>query len=117
MYQIRLKRLAKLQAASSNTDSPSSAGPSTPASPPPKPQSKPTPSPRITYASGPKRPSEPSAVSPVPLKKVQALRKLDLQSWEDETLGVILKVTLQVRETPHPSLISDSNLLCNISAA
>jgi ubiquitin conjugation factor E4 B len=114
--QIRLKRLAKLQAAASNSaDSPNTAGSSTPASPSPKPQPKPTPPPRLHYPHSPKRPFEPPAVSPVPPKKVQATpRKLNLQSWEDETLGSILKVTLQVCETLYSSPRSDTNLLCNL---
>jgi ubiquitin conjugation factor E4 B len=115
MVQIRLKRLAKLQTAASNsTDSPT-AGSSTPASPPPKPQSMPTPSPRLHYAHSSKRPSEPPTVSPVPPKKAQATpRKLNFQSWEDETLGSILKVTLQVHEIPYSSLRSDTDLLRNL---
>lgn len=96
--QIRLKRLAKLQAAGSNSaDSPGSASSSSPASPPPKPTPKPTPSPGLTYTHTPKRVSEPPIVSPIPPKKAQpSPRKLDLQSWEDETLGGVFKVTLQV---------------------
>ena|ERR1700735_3288297 len=116
MHQIRLKRLAKLQGAASNSADPlGSAGPSTPASPPPKPQPKPTPSPGLSYRHTPKRPSDPPAMSPVPSKKTQCgPRKLDLQSWEDETLGNVFKVTLNVCEMLHLPLSSDFELPCNL---
>jgi len=116
MRQIRFKRLAKLQAAASNSADPlGSAGPSTLASPPPKPQPKPTPSPGLSYKHTPKRSSDPPAMSPVPPKKTQSgPRKLDLQSWEDETLGNVFKVTLKVCKMLHLPLSSDSELPCNL---
>ncbi|KDR82849.1 hypothetical protein GALMADRAFT_238456 [Galerina marginata CBS 339.88] len=90
--RIRLKRLAKLQNAA-----PSSSGSATPSAPtpPPAPVVKPKPIPR---------PSAPAATvaSPAPVprpaaglaKKKIGVPKLDLASWEHETIGSVLKVTL-----------------------
>ncbi|KAF4617286.1 hypothetical protein D9613_006110 [Agrocybe pediades] len=91
--RIRLKRLAKLQSVSSSASS--SPGPSTPsaASPPvtapvakPKPIPRPSPKPSAV-------PSVPQP-APAPAKKKTIVPKLDLVSWENETIGNVLKVTL-----------------------
>ncbi|RDX42611.1 hypothetical protein OH76DRAFT_1410953 [Lentinus brumalis] len=96
--RIRLKRLAKLQGASSSSPSPAASTSSTPAPPPvstPAPK-KPSPPPQVQ-----KRPAEPlvAAPSPVPLKKktpaVAAPVQLDLPSWEDETISAVFNVTLK----------------------
>ncbi|KAI0697911.1 ubiquitin conjugation factor E4 [Cytidiella melzeri] len=94
--RIRLKRLAKLQGATSSSPSPSlplgSPGPSTPpisrTPPPTKPKVQPVPVPA-------KRPVELFAPSPAPQKRpVARPAHLDLPTWEDETIGQILNVTL-----------------------
>lgn len=110
--RIRLKRLAKLQASQATTsfsDSssrPASATPNTskPSTPAPKADG-----PRPQAASPPiQRPpvgvSKPTAVQgsvPPPAKR-KAVAKLDLASWEDQTIQDILRVTLS-KETAEKS--------------
>lgn len=109
--QIRLKRLAKLQAASSsstNTPSPGQTPPSispapsvssskaTPVSAPAPPVVR-TPPARSSPAPV-KKPATPvaAAPSPIPQKKPQGPVHLDLPAWEAETVSKVLNVTLDV---------------------
>ncbi|KAF9241107.1 ubiquitin elongating factor core-domain-containing protein [Melanogaster broomeanus] len=94
--QIRAKRLAKLQTMRSSTASPNSSPSS--ASEPVPPAATPT-----SQVAKPKSPQtspvtvqKPQpAMPPLPLKKRSVpVVKLDLQTWEDETLTQIFKVTL-----------------------
>jgi hypothetical protein len=85
--QIRLKRLAKLQA--QQQARPPSAGPSTPATPPaPKPIPKPTPAAKIATPI--------PAPTPPPAKKPAGPVPLDVDAWVHETYGAVLGVTLEV---------------------
>jgi hypothetical protein len=105
--QIRLKRLAKLQGASSSSSSapsePSRSG--TPAQPSNVPaSSKPIPAPKRAVEV-----TQPAA-APVQRKKpTLAAQKLDLRNWQHNTIGQILKVTLDVR---HPSKVQCRLGLC-----
>ena len=86
-----MKRLAKLQqiaSASSSTSTPSTS----PATPPPKP--KLTPRPSVSASS--QAPSAPSPRPALGLTKKKTVAKLDLADWEHESIGSILKVTLEV---------------------
>ena len=108
VHQIRNKRLAKLQAAASASSSASPSGSSTPAptagssSEVQKPTA-PVPSPGQTTPAKPSpkifRPAE-SSPSPArvisPASKPKAPAKFDLNSWEHDAIGHILKVTLDV---------------------
>ncbi|KII86779.1 hypothetical protein PLICRDRAFT_43444 [Plicaturopsis crispa FD-325 SS-3] len=86
--RIRLKRLAKLQTAPSSSSSPSTSNVPTPA-PTPKPTPRPIPAPS-------KRPLEtpPPAVVPPKKRTPSTPAKLDLPSWEHQTVGNVFKVTL-----------------------
>ncbi|KAF9644135.1 hypothetical protein BDM02DRAFT_3272627 [Thelephora ganbajun] len=88
--RIRLKRLAKLQNATS-TDNPGSPKPAAPspqaASPKPKP--RPSPAPKIT------QPPAQSVPPPITKKRVPATPvHLDLPTWEHETIEHVFNVTL-----------------------
>ncbi|KAJ7672776.1 ubiquitin elongating factor core-domain-containing protein [Mycena rosella] len=88
--RIRLKRLAKLQGASSSSPGASGAVPSTPTPPP-----QPKPSPRIPVASPSlKRAAETVAPSPVPSIKKKTLLPLDVNAWEHETISHVFHATL-----------------------
>ncbi|KAK7469287.1 Ubiquitin conjugation factor E4 [Stygiomarasmius scandens] len=92
--RIRLKRLAKLQNASSNAPSTSGSSAPTPsASPAPQAVSKPSPKPAKSSPK-PKPVETPPAPSPTP-RKLKAPAKLDLPAWEHETVSSVLKVTLE----------------------
>ncbi|THH20082.1 hypothetical protein EW146_g1184 [Bondarzewia mesenterica] len=84
-----MKRLAKLQAASSQS-SPREASPTpSTSSAPPKPKPKPIPAPT------PKRVATVATPSPVPpKKKVSAPPKLDYVNWENDTITNVFKVTI-----------------------
>ncbi|EGN98229.1 hypothetical protein SERLA73DRAFT_109617 [Serpula lacrymans var. lacrymans S7.3] len=95
--RIRAKRLAKLQASTAPSSKPPSPGPSqasapssTPISPSPKPKVSAAPSPV------PVRSVEPLASPSVLLKRKPAVTplKVDILSWQDDTLSHVLKVTL-----------------------
>ena len=106
-FQIRLKRLAKLQSqtqsASLSTNSPSA---STLSSPSPAPASAPTPKPKpiprptpasvlaasVSGASTSKAPRSAAGL----MKKKPIVAKFDLPSWEHETLSGVLKLTFDV---------------------
>lgn len=94
--QIRLKRIAKLQAASS---------PAAPESttPPPKPTPKPipAPSPKATLV----HPTPGPALLP---QKKKPIAKLDLLTWEHESVGYVFKATLDVCLLPYRLASSDS---------
>lgn len=113
-FQIRLKRLAKLQSqvqsassSSPNTNLPApSSSPSTSPAPVQAPTPKPKPIPRPTSASvlaaavsgasnafNPKTPRPAAGLA----KRKPIVVKFNLQSWEHETLLEVLKVTLDVR--------------------
>jgi hypothetical protein len=115
--QIRLKRLAKLQAqgsqsASASTSTTPSAGPSTPApaAPTPTPRTQQQPTPQASKPATPAAPSpgpslkkpavESAPATPPPLKKKPATpagpTPLDVPAWTHETIGQVLGVTLQV---------------------
>ncbi|KAF8442825.1 ubiquitin elongating factor core-domain-containing protein [Boletus edulis BED1] len=84
--RIRAKRLAKLQAGRSNAPSPDPASPSVPAPKPAQPK----------RAQTLPAPQQQAPIPSVPLKrKSLPPMKLDIQSWEDETLTQIFKVTLK----------------------
>ncbi|THV00828.1 hypothetical protein K435DRAFT_963795 [Dendrothele bispora CBS 962.96] len=91
---IRLKRLAKLQNPTSTTPSTSGSPASTPSiSPAPQTVSKPSPKP---VAPSPKpKPVETPPASSTPPRKFKVPAKLDLSSWEHETITSVLKVTLE----------------------
>ena len=93
LCQIRLKRLARL-GTSSQSPAASSSRPESPvpAKPSPKPQPK---APVVSVLAAPSVPEV--AKTPVRKQPVGPV-KLDLQSWEHETIGRVLKVTLDVRE-------------------
>jgi ubiquitin conjugation factor E4 B len=108
VHQIRNKRLAKLQAAASASSSASPSGSSTPAptagsssevQKPPTPVPSPIqttpakPSPKI-FKAAESGPSPARVVSPA--SKPKAPAKFDLNSWEHDSIGHILKVTLDV---------------------
>ncbi|KAG1822730.1 ubiquitin elongating factor core-domain-containing protein [Suillus subaureus] len=89
--RIRAKRLAKLQAGSTSnspTPSPASPGPSTPVAQLPHPKQKP---PFI-----PPQSTTPPPQRNVPLKRKSAAPapKVDYQTWENDTISTVLKVTL-----------------------
>ncbi|KAJ4482100.1 ubiquitin conjugation factor E4 [Lentinula aciculospora] len=93
--RIRLKRLAKLQNSASSSPVPSSRS-STPAISTPSPPSPRPPTPKVIS----KRPTtvkkiaEPTPTPlPAPIRK-KAPSHLDLDSWEDEMITSVLKVTL-----------------------
>ncbi|KAF8158117.1 ubiquitin elongating factor core-domain-containing protein [Crassisporium funariophilum] len=88
--RIRLKRLAKLQNAPASTSS--TPGTSTPVAATPSPvPPKPKPSPRpIVQASITPPPRQALGLA----KKKVTVVKLDLPTWENDTLGSVLKVTL-----------------------
>ena len=96
--QIRMKRLAKLQASSastSNAPSISSSPPPSPA-PPPKPKS-PAPAPAQKHAAAPAPPTH------VPPRKKAHISPPPFyyETWENETLSQVFQVTLDVRLTFH----------------
>ncbi|KAF5382739.1 hypothetical protein D9615_002873 [Tricholomella constricta] len=90
--RIRFKRLAKLQSAeNSGRTSPAASSnahpPAQPESAPAKPLPSPSPSRRPT-------PTTPAIHSPVPTKK-KVVAKLDLNSWEHDSVGYVFKSTLE----------------------
>ncbi|KAJ7107276.1 ubiquitin elongating factor core-domain-containing protein [Mycena crocata] len=89
--RIRLKRLAKLQSATTSSSSDVSAAGSSTTTPP----AKPKPTPRVPVSSPPpKRVAESSTVpAPVSVKK-KALLPLDVNAWEHETIGHVFNVTV-----------------------
>lgn len=104
MHQIRAKRLAKLQAGStSNSPAPSpvSPGPSTPVAQLPNPKQKPPSIPPQSTTPPPQRnvPLRRKPTAPAP--------KVDYQTWENDTISAVLKVTLSVC----------SSLLCRSNCA
>ncbi|KAG8932849.1 hypothetical protein FRC03_000161 [Tulasnella sp. 419] len=90
--RIRLKRLAKLQ--SSTPSSSATSSPSRVETPPPKPKPIPPPS--------SKRPDNHPYAAPQPIHrpaaKVNTPLKFDYASWEFETIGKVLNVTLKKSE-------------------
>ncbi|KAG2051581.1 hypothetical protein BDR06DRAFT_938883 [Suillus hirtellus] len=89
--RIRAKRLAKLQAGStsnSSTPSPASPGPSTPIAQ--LPQSKPKPPFILPQSTTP----PPQRNVPVKRKPTAPAPKVDYQTWENDTISTVLKVTL-----------------------
>ncbi|KAF9533152.1 ubiquitin elongating factor core-domain-containing protein [Crepidotus variabilis] len=114
--RIRLKRLAKLQTVSSSS-SPGDSDPSAaaqggsgsgsntpptahakPAAPPkPKPIPRPTPASVLQAAAGSSSTPPPRQASGLAKKKLGAAPKFDLQQWEHETVGGVLKVTLDAK--------------------
>lgn len=93
MQQIRAKRLAKLQAGSTSnspTPSPASPGPSTPIAQLPQPKPKPPSIPPQSTTPPPQR------NVPVKRKSTAPAPKVDYQTWENDTISTVLKVTLSV---------------------
>jgi ubiquitin conjugation factor E4 B len=90
--QIRAKRIAKLQAASSSSASPPSPSPASPVVPHIQ-QSKPK-----LPSAPPPRPSSPAATPNVTLKKRSFAPppRFDYHIWENDTISTVLKVTLSV---------------------
>ncbi|KAG1881945.1 ubiquitin elongating factor core-domain-containing protein [Suillus tomentosus] len=89
--RIRAKRLAKLQAGStsnSSTPSPASPGPSTPIAQLPQPKPKPPFIPPQSTTPPPQR------NVPVKRKPTAPAPKVDYQTWENDTISTVLKVTL-----------------------
>ncbi|KAG2129448.1 ubiquitin elongating factor core-domain-containing protein [Suillus clintonianus] len=87
--RIRAKRLAKLQAGSaSNSPTPSPASPSTPVAQLPRPKPK--------LPSIPPQSTTPPPQRNVPLKRKSTAPapKVDYQTWENDTISTVLKVTL-----------------------
>jgi hypothetical protein len=106
-FQIRLKRLAKLQSQLQSpipsTDSPSASSSSPSPAPAPAPAPKPKPIPRPTPASvlaasvsGASTPKAPRSAAGL-VKKKPIVAKFDLPSWEHETLSGVLKLTFDVQ--------------------
>jgi len=93
VHQIRAKRLAKLQAGSTSnspTPSPAPPGPSTPIAQLPHPKQKP-PSIRPQSTTPP-----PQRNLPLKRKSTAPTPKVDYQTWENDTISTVLKVTLSV---------------------
>ncbi|KAG1809022.1 ubiquitin elongating factor core-domain-containing protein [Suillus variegatus] len=89
--RIRAKRLAKLQAGSTSnspTPSPASPGPSTPIAQLPQPKPKPPSIPPQSTTPPPQR------NVPVKRKSTAPAPKVDYQTWENDTISTVLKVTL-----------------------
>ncbi|KAG1788098.1 ubiquitin elongating factor core-domain-containing protein [Suillus plorans] len=89
--RIRAKRLAKLQAGSTSnspTPSPASPGPSTPVAQLPQPKPK--------TLSIPPQSTTPPPQRNVPVKRkfIAPAPKVDYQTWENDTISTVLKVTL-----------------------
>ena len=92
--QIRMKRLAKLQASTTQSSSPSPSPNLSTSSILPKSKPKPIPAPT------PKRaPEAPVTSSLVPPKKkvVSTPARFDYTAWENETITTVFKATLDVR--------------------
>jgi hypothetical protein len=96
--QIRMKRLARLQQASSTSASPSPSTSSSPAPPP-----APTPKPKVHKPA----PTPKSVAAPIPPAHVPPRKKAHIAPspfhydvWENETIGQVFQVTLDARLFP-----------------
>jgi ubiquitin conjugation factor E4 B len=103
--KIRLKRLAKLQqiaSASSSTPSSSASGSLPPTAAPSPTTAKPKGVHRSSVPSAPQSPTTPRPALGLAKRKTTVI-KLDLATWEHESIGNILKVTLEVCLVPRRS--------------
>jgi ubiquitin conjugation factor E4 B len=113
LHQIRLKRLAKLQAQqgspspSSTPATPAQSTSSTPtpaARPAPAPKAEPKPIPAPSPAPPIKAAEASTSSLPASTPKKKAIptgpTPLDVSSWADKTISLVLGVTLQVRTDP-----------------